>query len=277
MSYDCDSGCDSGNEIYDFQDDGCGYQSGSCGGYNGVCDADTPYPITSQESVPSLIDNLITALYGEIQKDVSNGKIVWIIPCDPNNSAQVPSLPRNAGEGLLCYILRTFQYFAGGGIVDFDSIQTLSNKTFNNSLVTGTIGFGSAIVSGGNFSSITSGKATSLANGAAGSLPYQTGSGVTTFLPVGTAGQVLSPNGSGGLQWITNTSVNTSATNLLNGAASQIPYQISSGSTGFIANGTSGQFLGSNGTSVPTFKTITAANVGAATPQQAIAFAIALS
>jgi hypothetical protein len=143
--------------------------------------------------------------------------------------------------------------------------------------VTGTINFGTAVASNGNFTAITAGKATSLANGAAGSLPYQTGSGVTTFLPVGSAGQVLSPNGSGGLQWITNTSVNTSATNLLNGAASQIPYQTAANTTGFIVNGTSGQFLGSNGTSAPSWKTITADNVGAATPQQAIAFAIALS
>lgn len=255
---------------------GCGSDYGSDGVYNGVCNTDTPYPIISQESVPSIIDNLVTALYGQIEKDVSSGKIVWIIPCDPNNSRSVAGIPRNQGEGLLCYILRVFDTVGPSG-VDFNSVQTLSNKTLNNSLVTGTIGFGSAVVSGGNFSAITAGKATNLANGVAGSLPYQTGNGVTTFLPVGSAGQVLSPNGSGGLQWITNATTSASANNILGGAASQILYQISSGSTGFIANGTSGQFLGSNGTSVPTFKTITAADVGAATPQQAIAFAIALS
>jgi len=255
----------------------CGCNSGyEDGVYQGTCDADTPYPIISHESVPSLIDNLVAALYGQIEKNVTSGKIVWTIPCDPNNTTSVAGIARNQGEGLLCYILRVFATINLSG-VDFNSAQTLSNKTLNNTLITGTIGFGSAVVSGGNFSAITAGKATALAGGLAGGLPYQTGAGVTTFLPVGTAGQVLSPNGSGGLQWITNTSVNTSATNLLNGIASQIPYQVSSGVTEFIANGTSGQFLGSNGTSVPTFKTITAANVGAATPQQAIAFAIALS
>jgi hypothetical protein len=255
----------------------CGCNSGyEDGVYQGTCDADTPYPIISHESVPSLIDNLVSALYGTIEKNVTSGKIVWTIPCDPNNTASVAGIARNEGEGLLCYILRVFSAFNPSG-VDFNSVQTLSNKTLNNTLITGTIGFGSAVVSGGNFSAITAGKATALANGSAGSLPYQTGAGVTTFLPVGTAGQVLSPNGSGGLQWITNTSVSTSATNLLNGIASQLVYQTAPNATGFIANGTSGQFLGSNGTSVPSWKTITAANVGAATPQQAIAFAIALS
>lgn len=43
-------------------------------------------------------------------------------------------------------------------------------------------------------SSIAIGTATNLAGGAAGSVPYQTGSGVTTFLPIGTASQVLKVN-----------------------------------------------------------------------------------
>ena len=45
----------------------------------------------------------------------------------------------------------------------------------------------------------------------------------------------------------------TSVANLAGGIASQIPYQTAAGSTSFIANGTSGQVLKSNGTSVPTF------------------------
>jgi hypothetical protein len=48
------------------------------------------------------------------------------------------------------------------------------------------------------------------------------------------------------------------ATNLAGGAASQIPYQTGAGATSFIANGTSGQVLTSNGTSVPTWTTPTA-------------------
>lgn len=45
----------------------------------------------------------------------------------------------------------------------------------------------------------------------------------------------------------------TSATNLAGGAASQIPYQTGSGATTFLANGTSGQVLRSNGSSAPSW------------------------
>lgn len=46
-------------------------------------------------------------------------------------------------------------------------------------------------------SSITIGTATNLAGGAAGSVPYQSGAGATTFLPIGTADQVLAVNAGG--------------------------------------------------------------------------------
>ncbi len=54
----------------------------------------------------------------------------------------------------------------------------------------------------------------------------------------------------------------TRATNIAGGAASQIPYQTGVGTTGFIANGTSGQFLQSNGASVPTWVAAPGAQAG---------------
>lgn len=45
----------------------------------------------------------------------------------------------------------------------------------------------------------------------------------------------------------------TSATNLANGAAGQIPYQTGSGATSFTSTGTTGQVLTSNGSSAPTW------------------------
>jgi hypothetical protein len=54
----------------------------------------------------------------------------------------------------------------------------------------------------------------------------------------------------------------TTSTNLAGGAASQIPYQTGSGATSFIANGTSGQILTSNGASAPSWQTSTAASKG---------------
>jgi hypothetical protein len=84
--------------------DGYGYDGGVV--YNDYCNADTPYPSVSHESVPSLIDNLVYALYGTIEKEVLGGKVVWDIPCDPNNTATIAGVPRNTGEGLLCYLIR---------------------------------------------------------------------------------------------------------------------------------------------------------------------------
>jgi hypothetical protein len=52
---------------------------------------------------------------------------------------------------------------------------------------------------------------------------------------------------------ISNIGVASTATNLAGGIASQIPYQTSAGATAFIANGTSGQVLISNGASVPSW------------------------
>ena len=79
---------------------GCNNTSTAC--------PDVPYPSISSESVPSLIDNLVYALYGTINKSVVNGRVVWDIPCDPNNTAETDNIPREEGEGLLCYLLRVF-------------------------------------------------------------------------------------------------------------------------------------------------------------------------
>jgi len=80
-----------------------------------VCRQDIPYPQISSESVPSLISNLVYALYGTINKSVVNGRVVWDIPCDPNNTAEVDDIPREEGEGLLCYLIRLFNDYLSGG------------------------------------------------------------------------------------------------------------------------------------------------------------------
>ena len=50
-----------------------------------------------------------------------------------------------------------------------------------------------------------------------------------------------------------NATTATTATNVAGGAASQLHYQIGAGTTGFIANGTAGQVLKSNGASAPSW------------------------
>jgi hypothetical protein len=69
----------------------------------------------------------------------------------------------------------------------------------------------------------------------------------------GTSGQVLISGGSTAAPTWGTAGAATTATNLAGGAASQIPYQTGSGATAFIANGTTGQVLTSNGASAPTW------------------------
>ena len=74
--------------------------------YSSTCCPEVPYPSISSESVPSLIDNLVFALYGTINKTITNGRVVWDIPCDPNNTTEIFDQPRLTDEGLMCYFIR---------------------------------------------------------------------------------------------------------------------------------------------------------------------------
>lgn len=80
----------------------------SCGCSNSTSTAcpEVPYPTISSESVPSLIGNLVYALYGTIEKSVSSGRVIWNIPCDPNNTTEIFDQPRLTDEGLMCYFIR---------------------------------------------------------------------------------------------------------------------------------------------------------------------------
>jgi len=129
----------------------------------------------------------------------------------------------------------------------------------NPSWITSILG---SIVSGAVASATT---ATNVAGGATGSLLYQSGASTTTSLALGTTNYVLTA-GASAPQYVAQSTLSvgsattaTTATNLAGGAASQIPYQTASGTTAFIANGTSGQFLTSNGSSAPSWSTVTTA------------------
>jgi hypothetical protein len=107
-------------------------------------------------------------------------------------------------------------------------------------------------------SSLTVGTATNIAGGSAGALAYQTGSGATSFVNLGTSGYVLTA-GASAPQYTAQSSLSVgTATNLAGGAASNLVYQSGSGATAFLANGTSGQFLMSNGSSAPSWVTASA-------------------
>ena len=107
-------------------------------------------------------------------------------------------------------------------------------------------------------SSLSVGTATNIAGGSAGAIAYNSAASTTTFLTLGTSGYVLTA-GASAPQYVAQSTLSVgTATNLAGGIASQIPYQTGAGATSFIANGTTGQVLTSNGTSAPSWSTPTA-------------------
>lgn len=87
-------------------------------------------------------------------------------------------------------------------------------------------------------------------NYAAIQAPATISTNYTLTLPTtaGTNNYVLKTDGSGNLSWT------NGITNLLGGGAGQIPYNTGSGATSFLAAGTSGQVLRSNGTAAPSWE-----------------------
>lgn len=97
-------------------------------------------------------------------------------------------------------------------------------------------------------SSSTTIVAADLSGGAAGSLPYQQGASDTTFLGIGTAGQVLTV-ASGAPAWTSQSNLSVGSATWLNGGAQgDIPVQSAAGTTGFLNIGANGRILTSNGT-----------------------------
>lgn len=102
-----------------------------------------------------------------------------------------------------------------------------------------------------SLASLSIGTATNLAGGAAGSLPYQTAPGTTTFLSIGTASQVLRVNsGATALEYVNQSALSvgsattaTTATNIAGGSAGAIAYNSTSGTTTFLGIGSASQVL----------------------------------
>ena len=118
-----------------------------------------------------------------------------------------------------------------------------------------------SIVSGAVSTATT---ATNIAGGTAGALAYNTASGTTTFLALGTTNYVLTA-GATSPQYVAQSTLSvgsatsaTTATNIAGGAAGYIPYQSASSTTSFLSAGTSGQVLTSGGSGAPTWSAPTA-------------------
>jgi hypothetical protein len=131
-----------------------------------------------------------------------------------------------------------------------------SNGSYSNpTWLTSILG---SIVSGAVATATT---ATNVAGGAAGSLVYQSAASTTTTLALGTSSYVLTA-GASAPQYVAQSTLSvgsattaTTATNLAGGGAGSIPYQSGVGATAFLAFGTTGQVLTSNGTSAPSWST----------------------
>ena len=107
-------------------------------------------------------------------------------------------------------------------------------------------------------STLATGTATNIAGGSAGAIAYNSAASTTAFLTLGTSGYVLTA-GASAPQYTAQSSLAVgTATNLAGGVASNIPYQSGAGATAFLANGTTGQVLTSNGASAPSWTTPTA-------------------
>jgi len=131
------------------------------------------------------------------------------------------------------------------------STGSYSNPTWLTSIL-------GSIVSGAVTSATT---ATNIAGGTAGALAYNSASGTTTFLGLGTTNYVLTA-GASAPQYVAQSTLSvgsattaTTATNLAGGGAGYVPYQTGSGATAFVSAGTSGQVLTSAGTGTPTWTT----------------------
>jgi hypothetical protein len=198
--------------------------NGSSSSYVGACRKDIPYPSVSSESVPSLIDNLVYALYGTINKSVINRRVVWNIPCDPNNTALINNIPRLAGEGLLCYIIRVLDInttnFATnllGGALNSIPYQSAPNTTQflpagANGQVLGLLGGSLTWVNAP--AALTAG---GIAGGLAGNVLYQTAPNISGFVTNGTSGQVLISNGAASPSWSTNIAGNAATSSACTG------------------------------------------------------------
>jgi hypothetical protein len=91
---------------------------------------DNGYTVSPKESVASQLENLITALLGTITKTITDGRAIWTTPCSPNDS--ITQFPRNAGEGVICYLLRVFTYY----FTPFKGTHNSANPYYFNNLVT---------------------------------------------------------------------------------------------------------------------------------------------
>jgi hypothetical protein len=192
-------------------------------------------------------------------------------PAVPNAIVLVAAVVYVGTSNGILFVRPTYGSILGGtdGNVQFGTLNNLDVLQYNGTgqywtnAAASSLSVSYAATAG---SATTAGTATNLAGGAAGSLPYQTGSGATTFLGLGTSTFILTA-GASAPTWTNPSSITVGtatnatsagkATNLAGGAAASMPYQTAADTTAFLASaaGDAGKVLQSNGTSAPSWVT----------------------
>lgn len=193
-------------------------------------------------------------------------------PAVPNAIVLMAAVVNVGSSNGILFVRPTYGSNLGGtdGNVQFGTLNNLDVLQYNGTgqywtnVAANTLSVSFATTAGSAGSATTAVTSTNLAGGAAGSLPYQTGSGATTFLGLGTSTYIMTA-GASAPGWTDPASITvgsatsatsaTTATNLAGGAAASIPYQTGAGATSFIASasGDAGKVLQSNGTSAPSW------------------------
>jgi hypothetical protein len=160
----------------------------------------------------------------------------------------------NGGTGLSSYTAGDIVYYATGTALSKLAIGT-ANRILTSS---GTAPQWS------DPANITVGIATNVAGGGAGQIVYNTASNTTTFLALGSSTFLLRA-GASAPEYVdpANVSVGT-ATNVAGGGAGQLVYNTASGTTTFLALGTSGRIL-TAGATAPQYTDPATISVGTAT------------
>ena len=202
------------------------------------------------------------------------GGLTKIKPTAPNPIAIVAAVVNVGSSNGILFVRPTYGSVLGStdGNVQFGTLNNLDVIQYNSTaqrwenVAASWLSVSFATTAGSAGSATTAVTATNLAGGLAGSLPYQSGAGATTFLGLGTSTYILTA-GASAPAWsdpagitvgtATNATNAVTATNLAGGAAASIPYQSASGTTAFLASaaGDANKVLQSNGTSAPSWVT----------------------
>jgi hypothetical protein len=195
-------------------------------------------------------------------------------PAVPNAIVLMAAVVNVGTSNGILFVRPTYGSVLGGtdGNVQFSTLNNLDVLQYNGTgqywtnAAASTLSVSYAATAGSAGSATTAGTATNLAGGLAGSVPYQTSAGATTFLGLGTSTYIMTA-GASAPQWsdpsgitvgaATNATNAVTATNLAGGAAASIPYQSGAGATAFLASvaGDAGKVLQSNGVSAPSWVT----------------------